>query len=100
MPVGDLICSMTWRKVLQASGVTVSNAFCSRTVDTSNMSLNERMLSLRAVDISEYLDCSQEARILQKADFCFCNNRKRNCLSPGGASVCKTVDENEDNRHV
>jgi len=50
---GDLICSEAWRKSRrrQASvnGDKVSNAFCCRTADTSNISLNEKMMNVQSI---------------------------------------------------
>jgi len=39
--VGDLICSGTWQASVNSD--SISSAFCSRTADTSNIPLNERI---------------------------------------------------------
>ena len=58
--IGDVICCKVWPKV--------SCAFCSRMADTSNVSLNERIMFLQLI-FHNVLTESQKPRRLQKAAF-------------------------------
>jgi len=68
-----------------------SNVFCTKTVDTSNISLNKRMMFLKSI----FHNVSKSGSIwrLSESSFSFNTFKMSCCLSPGCATCYKTVDE-------
>ena len=61
MLVGDLICSKAWRKVsVSVNDDVVSNAFCIRTAETSNVSLNERMALVQSMFHNDWTEVKKQ----------------------------------------